>query len=246
MSISRADEQRGVSRQRKLDALDEGQGFLDFGEEGLVGLEGGGVDLSAEASHADGMLEVEHLMVEQILDGIARAGGAVEDAADDDGVVGGIVVAERSFGYALAPGEVGPAQQSVEEAEVERLKDLVEVVVVPFGTGVEFAAAGGADALDLLGHVGRGGKALVAGIVGGVDGFAIDLGHQNVQDGTDDRLRSSFEQVREADLERTLAQPDGGVERGETAEAQSQRREGRPRAQEPILFFVDGLEIDGH
>ncbi len=60
----------------------------------FFGLEFAGVDRTAQAARFDGMLEVEHLVVEQILEGVAGSGGAVEDAADDDGVVGGVVMAE--------------------------------------------------------------------------------------------------------------------------------------------------------
>ena len=51
------------------------------------------MDAAATGFDADGVLEVEHLVVEKVLDGAARGVGAVEDAADDDGVVSGVVVA---------------------------------------------------------------------------------------------------------------------------------------------------------
>jgi hypothetical protein len=98
-------------------ALDEGEGFGELREERFLGFELAGVDAAAQAAHADRMLEVKHLVVEQVFDGVARAGGAVEDAADDDGVVGGVVVAERALGVVLAPGELGTAEQAAEEAQ---------------------------------------------------------------------------------------------------------------------------------
>ncbi len=52
-----------------------------------------GMDAAAAGFDADGVFEVEHLVIEEILDGAARGIGAVEDAADDDGVVRGVVVA---------------------------------------------------------------------------------------------------------------------------------------------------------
>ncbi len=48
-------------------------------------------------------------MVEEVLDGAAGSVGAVEDAADDDGVVGGVVVAEHAAGGVGRPGEGGTA-----------------------------------------------------------------------------------------------------------------------------------------
>jgi hypothetical protein len=51
------------------------------------------VDAATAGFDADGMLEVEHLVVEEVFDCAARGVGAIEDAGDDDGVVGGVVVA---------------------------------------------------------------------------------------------------------------------------------------------------------
>ncbi len=81
-----------------LQLLEVGFGGIEFGEEALFGLELAGVDAAAAGFDADGMLEVEHLVVEEVFDGAARGVGAVEDAADDDGVVGGVVVAEHAAG----------------------------------------------------------------------------------------------------------------------------------------------------
>ena len=56
-----------------LQALDEGEGLAEFGEERFVGFEFAGVDAAAETAHPDGMLEMKHLVVEQVLDGVTRA-----------------------------------------------------------------------------------------------------------------------------------------------------------------------------
>jgi hypothetical protein len=70
-----------------------GFGFVELREEAFFGLELAGVDAAAAGFYADGVFEVEHLVVEQVLDCTTRRVRAIEDAADDDGVVGGIVVA---------------------------------------------------------------------------------------------------------------------------------------------------------
>ncbi len=110
-------------------------------EAGFLGFELAGVDAAAQAARLDGVLEVKHLVVEQVFDGVARAGGAVEDAADDDGVVGGVVVAERALGVVFAPGEFGAAEEPAEEARVERVEDLFEIEVAAFRAEVALAAA---------------------------------------------------------------------------------------------------------
>jgi len=101
------------------EALDERQGFSELRKEGFFGFECGGVDAAAQAAHADWMLEMKHFVVEQVFDCVSGAGGAVEDAAHDDGVVSGVVMAERTLGVVFAPGEFGATEQSAEEARVE-------------------------------------------------------------------------------------------------------------------------------
>ena len=62
------------------------------------------MDAAAAGFDADRVLEVEHLVVEEVLDGAAGGVGTVEDAADDDGVVGSVVVAEHATGVVSGPG----------------------------------------------------------------------------------------------------------------------------------------------
>jgi hypothetical protein len=116
-----------------LETLEVGFGGFEFGEEALFGLELPGVDAAATSFDADGVLEVEHLVVEEVLDGAAGGIGAIEDAADDDCVVRCVVVAEHAAGVVGAPGEGGTTEETVEEAGVEGFEDFVEIVVVAAG-----------------------------------------------------------------------------------------------------------------
>ena len=111
---------------------------IELGEETLFGLELAGVDAAAAGPDADGVFEMEHLVVEEILDGAAWGVGAIEDAADDYGVVGSVVVPEHAAGVVGAPGERGAAEEAVEETGVEGLEDFVEIVVVAGGCGDAF------------------------------------------------------------------------------------------------------------
>jgi hypothetical protein len=87
-----------------LDALEVVFGGFEFGKEALFGLKFAGVNAPASGFDADGMLQVEHLVVEQVLDGAAGSIGAVEDAAHHNGVVSGIVVAQHAAGVVGTPG----------------------------------------------------------------------------------------------------------------------------------------------
>jgi hypothetical protein len=204
------------------------------------------VDAATEAAHLDGMLEVEHLVVEQVLEGVAGAGGAVEDLADDDGVVGGVVVAEGALGVVLAPGEVGPAEQAAEETSVEIVEDFFEMEEAAVGAGDSLCAAGVADELGLTRDGGRGGKTFVAEAVCGVDGLLVELGEKDMGDGVEDGLRRALEQVGEADVDVGFAKADGGVERGEAAETDGDGRHGSARPKRAIFELKDGDKIEGH
>lgn len=168
---------------KDLETLEVGFGGFEFGEEALLGLELAGVDAAAAGFDADGVLEVEHFVVEEVLNGAAWGVGTVEDAADDDGVVGGVVVAEHASGVMGGPGQGGAAEESVKEAGVEGFEDFVEVVVMAGGGGEAFAAAGLADVLGLAGDGLGGDVAAVAVGVGGGDGFFVELGEEDVGDG---------------------------------------------------------------
>jgi hypothetical protein len=221
------------------EALEVGLGGFELGEEALFGLELGGVDAAAAGFDADGMLEVEHLVVQEVLDGAAGGVRAVEDAGDDDGVVGGVVVAEHAAGGVGGPGEGGAAKESVEEAEVEGFEDLVKVVVVALAGGDALAAAGLADVLGLTCYGFGADVAAVAVGVDGGDGLAVELGEEDVRDSVMDGLGRVLEEIREADVETALAKADGGIEGGETAEADVECRDGRARTKVAVLLLKD-------
>jgi len=73
-------------------------------EEALFRLELAGVDAAASSFNPDGVLEMKHLVIEQVLDGRAWSIGTVKDAAYNDGVVGSVVVAEHTARVVSAPG----------------------------------------------------------------------------------------------------------------------------------------------
>jgi hypothetical protein len=76
----------------------------ELGEETLLGLKFAGVNAAPTSFDADGVFEVEHLVVDEIFDGATRSVWAIEDAGDDDGVVGSVVVAEHAAGVMSGPG----------------------------------------------------------------------------------------------------------------------------------------------
>jgi hypothetical protein len=197
---------------KDLEALEVRFGGLEFGEEALFGLELTGVNAATASFDADGVLEVEHLVVEEVLDGTAGSIGTIEDAAYDDGVVRCVVVAEHATGVVSAPGQGRAAEEPVEEAYVEGLEDFVEIVVVATVGGETLAAASLTDVLGLAGDGFGGDVAAVAVGVRCGDGFLVELGEEDVGDGVMDGVGRGLEQVGETYVEAAFAQADGGVE----------------------------------
>jgi hypothetical protein len=114
--------------------------------------------------------------------------------------------------------------------------------VVAGGGGEALASAGLADVLGLAGDGFGGDVAAVTVGVGGGDGLLVELGEEDVGDGVVDGFGREFEEVGEADVEAAFAKADGGVEGGEAAEANVERRNGCAGAEIAVLIFEDGDE----
>jgi hypothetical protein len=133
----------------------------------------------------------------------------------------------------------------VEEAGVEGLEDFVEIVMVAGGGGEAFTAAGLADVLGLFGDGLGGDVAAVAVGVGAGDGLFVELGDEDVGDGVVNGFGCGLEEVGEADVEAAFAEADGGVERGEAAEADVERGDGGAGAEFAVLLLEDGDQRSG-
>ena len=127
----------------------------------------------------------------------------------------------------------------MEESHVERIEDLVEIIVVAGVTGESLAAAGLSDVLCLFGDYFRGDMPSVAVGVGAGDGLLVELGEKDMRDGVMDSLGSRFEQVGEADVQAAFAEADGRVQRGEAAEADIERRDRSAGTEFAILVLED-------
>lgn len=194
-----------------LQALDEGEGLLQLWKLPLFGLELRRVHATTETSHFDRVLEVQHFVVQEVFDGIARARGPIEDAAYHDRVVRGVIVPQQPLGVTRAPSELGSAQQSAKESIVETVEDLFKVVVAPFRPRESLGAASVTDKFGLPCHGGTGSEALETQIVNGVDRLAVELCQQDVGNGSDDPLWCAFKKVRKTDVNPAFAETDSRV-----------------------------------
>lgn len=195
-----------------LETPEVGFGLFKVREETLFGLKFAGVNAAASGLHANGMLEVQHLMIEQILDGAARSVRAVEDAADHDGIVGRVIVAQHAAGVVGAPREDGPAKKTVEETCIQRIEDLIQIKLMTYGSEDALTASGLANVLGLSRDGFRGDVSTVAVGVRGCNGLFVELCKQDMRDGMMDGLGGVLEDVGEADVKTPFAKPNGGVQ----------------------------------
>ena len=197
---------------------------------------------------SDRVLQMQHLVEQNVFDGVARHAWVVEDAADDDGVVRGVVVAEAAAGVVLAPGELRASHESVEEAAVKVVEDFFQMVVMAAGGVDVLASAHLAEEPRFGGNIVAGDIAAIAGAVGAIDRLAIELGEQDVGDRVLHGFGSAFEQVGEADVELSLAEANGVVDGDERIETNIGRhgRRGRAGAEFAIGFVKNFGELWGH
>jgi len=83
---------------------------------------------------------VEHLVVNNVFHRITRDLGLIKNTADDDGIVGCIVVAKALLGCGATPSQDWPGQQTVKVPAIECLKDLFQVVGPSACGGDRFSA----------------------------------------------------------------------------------------------------------
>ena len=123
----------------------------------------------------------------------------------------------------------------MKEALIQVIEDLFQVVITALRGDDAFSAA---RATNLLGTFGDRGAAQMPAIaigVGRLNRLAIELGQQDVRDGSQHAFRCAFENVRQANQRVAIAETDGGVDAGEPIEANVEDRHGRAWTQSAIL-----------
>src|SRR4029077_14782939 len=108
-------------------AFQEFLSFFKVRKEFFFFTEGSGMHETPAAAELDGMPQVQPFMIDEVLDGKGRDARRIEDAADDDGVVRGIIVAQAAERFVAAPGHLRSSHQAMEEAKIQVVKNLIEI-----------------------------------------------------------------------------------------------------------------------
>jgi hypothetical protein len=204
------------------------------------------MDASTAATQLHGVFQMQHLVVEDVLNYAPGHTAVVEDFTDDDGVVSRVVVAETVAGTFAAPSELGSAHEPVEEAAVKVFEDFFEVVVVAAGRVDMLAAAKLAHEPRFGGEVVAGDIAPVPGAVSPIDGLAVKLGEQDMRDCVENGIGRAFEDVGEANIKFALTQANGVVDGDKRIEANVHGRRRRAGAHLGVGGVEDFGEARGH
>src|ERR1700687_6150142 len=126
------------------------------------------------------MLKVQHLVIDDVFQGIARDGKVVEDSTDNDRIVRGIVMSEDPAGANLTPTHAWPRHQPVEKTCIQVFEDSIKIVEETLWRAQPLMSAHLPNQVCLADDVMAGHVFAVARGVSSVNGLAIHLGQKNV------------------------------------------------------------------
>ena len=115
--------------------------FFELRKQLFFLLKGRGMHDAPTAAELDGMTQVQHLMIDKILNGIARNARGIKNAAYDNSVMRGIIMAKAAQSFVAAPGHLRSSHEAVEETKIQLVKNLIEIIVLALGTLNALASA---------------------------------------------------------------------------------------------------------
>src|SRR5579863_5977668 len=145
----------------------------------------------AAAAQLDWMPQVKHLVVDEIFHGVTWHFSVIEDLADHNGVVGGVIVAQAPARVVAAPGHLRASHETVKESRIQIVKDLLQVVVASLWSQQPLAPAHLADEMGFGGNALAAGEFTEASCMLRINLFAVELGNQDMKNGVQNRLRST-------------------------------------------------------
>src|SRR5260370_20570019 len=105
------------------------------------------------ATHPYRMLQVQHLVVDNVLHGATGNTRIIENPAHDNRIVGWIIVSQAVAGVLAAPGHRRAGQKSIKKTHIQLLEDDVEIVSVALRRGDALPSAPLAHQVGLPRHV---------------------------------------------------------------------------------------------
>lgn len=91
---------------QRAQAFQEFLSFFELRKEFFFFTKSRGMHLASAAAQLDRMSQMQHLVINEIFNGVERDARGIENAADDDCVMRGIVMAQTSQGLVATPGHL--------------------------------------------------------------------------------------------------------------------------------------------
>jgi len=192
------------------------------------------------------MFQVQHFVKEDVLDRIARDARIIEEAADDDRVMSGVVVAQTVAGLVAAPRKSWTPHEAVKEAAVQVFENLFKVILPPASRVDVFASAHLANEPRLGRHVVTKNVSAIARTQSSINRLAIQLAEQDVGDPVQDRFGRAFKQIRDAKVKFALTETDRVVDRDERIETNMNRGKSSVRPEIAVGACDDFLQVGRH
>src|SRR6266404_4710413 len=130
----------------------------------------------AAPSQSDGVLQVQHFVIDDVLHCAAWHASVVKDTAHDNRVMGGIVVSQAVAGVLAAPGHLRAGEKSVKKPGIQVVEYGFQVIGVALRRHDSLASAYLPDQVRLSRHVLSGNVATVPGGMLPIDRFPVHLG----------------------------------------------------------------------
>ena len=183
------------------------------------------------AAQLDWMLQVEHLVIEQIFHRIFWHLPLIKNPADYNRVVRRIIVAQALSREVIAPCELWTSHQSIEEPAIQLLKNLIQIIELTFWRVDPFASPNLPYEMCFLRDVVARDVAAITHRVLRFNLLAIELGQQDVSDRKQHCIRRPLEQVRQTDKYLFASQADSVIDICEVKETKFKLRHSCPRTQ---------------
>ena len=201
---------------------------------------------AAAPPHFHGMLQMQHLVKQNVLDRITRHPRMIKNAADDNRIVRRIVMPQTAARLFSAPGELRAPHQAMKKSPVQIVENFFQMIMISARRMNVLASSHLPDEPGLRRNVMARDIAAITRALCPINWLAIELREQYVGDRMQYRFRSAFQQIGEPRIDLSLPQSNRIVNRNKRIEAKMHRRGRRARPQFAINFMKNFAQLLRH
>jgi hypothetical protein len=204
------------------------------------------VHAAAAPPHFYRMLQMQHLVKQNVLDRITRHPRMIKNAADNNRIVRRIVMSQTAARLFSAPGELRAPHQPMKKSPVQIVENFFQMIMMSARRMDVLASSHLPDEPGLRRNVVARDIAAITRALPSINRLAIELREQYVGDRMQHRFRSAFQQIGEPRIDLSLPQSNRIVNRNKRIEAKMHRRGRRARPQFAINFMKNFAQLLKH